>query len=182
MTDDNESGSALIAKAIMALANMKTPQYVNKFSDLAVDHAINEIFASATQVQADPEIDYFKDVVFIIGCSSAEKRLLQDKWESTTSWYNLFDAFYHTVGKLNGHSVEVRISYVELNQRKIAFVCPSGNFIDKAMIEKWIQNKTGHTIRWDNKRLWAYTHALNFYHCIRAVQLLNEPDQVTVSA
>jgi hypothetical protein len=129
----------------------------------------------------------FKDVVFLVDASYTEHFFLwkENFHELTRQYYAVKtwedEGMGHSIniGEINKRPVCVTLFYTEINGHRVMFYEGTSQVVDHKMIERWLQHWTLKTIRWDNGHRWAHSDAMNFHHCIDAIQELNDRARMT---
>jgi hypothetical protein len=111
-----------------------------------------------------------KDTFFLVEADDfAKLRLWSEnhnraeiKWEEGGCGYLV------TVGHLNKRPVAITVTWDFINEKKICFWEATSELVDHKMIKEWLaRHFTG---RWDNDTRPATTNAMNFHHCLHAIQ------------
>lgn len=142
-----------------------------------------------TTFYIDPQDkDLFKDVVFLVEASHTEQHFLWKEnfyektrqFDAVKSWEDEGMGHGITIGQLDKRPVCVTMFYAKINGHRVMFYEGTSQVVDHKMIEEWLQHWTLKTVRWDNGHRWAHSDAMNFHHCLDAIQELN--DRVRVAA
>lgn len=72
------------------------------------------------------------------------------------------------VGSVFGRPVTISLMFVEISGKLICFLDPTSQLVDHAMIDDWLAERFSGT--WDRGTRKARTDAMNFAHCIHAIE------------
>jgi hypothetical protein len=132
---------------------------------------------------------YFQDVVFLVEATSHEYHFLWQEFSTEyltlpyapvesekfkrwrVKWVQVTMGHGVTIGELDKRPIVVDISYAFLNDKKVMFYNGCSQLVDHKMIEEWLKHFTLDTVRWDNNTRWAHCDAMNFHHCLDALDV-----------
>lgn len=123
--------------------------------------------------------ELFKDVVFIVEANSFEKLCLWlDHWHEprkgylkVESWEDDCGGWFINIGEINGRQINISIFHSYINGKKVMFYECVSQLVDHKMVEEWLKHYSFDKIRWDNNSRWAHCDAMNFHHCIEAINV-----------
>ncbi len=117
---------------------------------------------------------------FVVQATSFEQHCLWSETSSASiytrhaterSWEQINPGWVVQVGEFNSHRVAVAMTWYKIDGQLVMFWYPSSRIVDGNLIEEWIdQHFQG---KWDGDTRPAKTDAMNFSHCLFAIDQIN---------
>lgn len=82
-------------------------------------------------------------------------------------WEQVSPGWLVTVGELDYRPVCISMSWARIDGRLVMFWYPTSQVVDTVQIEKWLEKHF--TGKWDGGTRNAQTNAMNFHHCLDAI-------------
>jgi hypothetical protein len=92
------------------------------------------------------------------------RRFAPRKWEQMHGWLV-------TVGRLDKRPICVSMTWNRIDGQLVMFWHPTSQVVDMVQIEKWFDKHFNG--KWDKGTRNARTDAMNFHHCLHAIDELN---------
>lgn len=125
----------------------------------------------------------FSDTVFVVEATGFEKLTLWTQHSTQGSWYLKHDpkrrryeweqdnhGIWYQIGELDGLPVAINFNWFKIDGHRVVFYELMSRVIDKQMVDEWFAICC--SPKWDGSRL-AHCNAMNFHHCLNAVDDLN---------
>ena len=124
----------------------------------------------------------FEDTVFVVEANDYERLSLwsnhchQGSTESTIipykryEWEQDYYDIWYQIGELAGLPICCSFVWNKIDGHRVLFYECTSRIMDLTMIENWLKAHCNPT--WDGNRR-AYCNALNFHHCLDAIDDLN---------
>jgi hypothetical protein len=118
-----------------------------------------------------------KNTLFIVEATSYEQHDLWDKWadKQNKNWEQVNPGWLVQVGKLGKRPCCINTSWVKINGQLVMFYYQCSQVTDSLQAEKWLNKHFKG--KWDNGTRTAHTDAMNFHHCIDAIDEANKEKQ-----
>lgn len=82
-------------------------------------------------------------------------------------WEQTYHGWIVTVGHLNRRPVCVSMCWCLIDGRRVLFWYPTSEVVDHVQIEKWFSKHFAR--KWDSESRRACCDAMNFHHCLEAI-------------
>lgn len=120
---------------------------------------------------------------FVVEATSFEQHCLwmqhsidsNNRIYSPVNWEQINPGWIVNVGELNNMPINILISWAKNDGCLVMFWYSCSRITDSVKAEEWI-NKSFNG-KWDNKTRDAITNAMNFHHCINAINEINKRNQ-----
>jgi hypothetical protein len=118
--------------------------------------------------------------MFIVEATSTEQHFLWSQWCKDSlsptfgklKWEQLNPGWLVTVGKIGKRPCCISVAWNRIEGQLVMFWHQCSQVTDSLQAEKWLEDNFKGT--WDNGRRRASTDAMNFHHCIDAIQEANK--------
>lgn len=112
---------------------------------------------------------------FVIEASSFEHQKLWEYWgnppeRARVHWIAQSRGWLLEIGKLDSRPICLSVSGALLNGQAVLFYYATSEVVDWAQIELWFKEHCWP--QWDNGRRRAHCDAMNFHHCVLAIEQL----------
>jgi len=122
---------------------------------------------------APPEDLRFKETFFLVEATGCEQHFLWSEWHKRVKWEEQGMGCTGQIGTLDRRPVMLTFFWARINGKLVGFWDSTSQVVDHKMIEKWLaENCT--PPKCDNGTRSAQCDAMNFHHCIHAIQEANK--------
>jgi hypothetical protein len=115
--------------------------------------------------------DDLKTAFFVVQATSFELFSLWREWHEHIPMEQDGRCFVYGIGQINKRPVCVEVSRYKIWDKWVLFYSSTSQLVDWEMIENWVEEKIlTYTPKWDNSTRCSHTNAMNFHHCVHALE------------
>lgn len=121
----------------------------------------------------DPRfIPLLSSTMFVVDADSFARQMLWKEFHTEHDWESESLGMIRVVGEFAGVPTWVEFFWVTIDGQRVMFYTPISEVVHHGLVEKWLRLHCNPT--WDGGTRRAHCDAMNFHHCLDAIEEANK--------